>query len=93
MFLITEYADCCVYIFNKIAAPNQKQVFSLFPYSFLNIFTQIFGPVQSIIKFTDMEDVLERANNSSYGLAAGVVTDNINTALMMAQGLEAGSVW
>lgn len=40
-----------------------------------------------------MEDVLERANNTSYGLAAGVVTDNINTALMMAQGLEAGSVW
>lgn len=54
---------------------------------------EIFGPVQSIIKFSDVDDVLERANNSSYGLAAGVVTDNINTALMMAQGLEAGSVW
>ena len=60
-----------------------------------DVFTlaQIFGPVQSIIKFSDVDDVLERANDTTYGLAAGVVTDNINTALMMAQGLEAGSVW
>ena len=64
----------------------------MFPYRF-TFFIQIFGPVQSIIKFSDVDDVLERANNSTYGLAAGVVTDNINTALMMAQGLEAGSVW
>jgi delta 1-pyrroline-5-carboxylate dehydrogenase len=54
---------------------------------------QIFGPVQSIIKFTDINDVIERANNSKYGLAAGVMTKDINKALMMSQNLEAGSVW
>ncbi|XP_060580697.1 aldehyde dehydrogenase, mitochondrial-like [Ruditapes philippinarum] len=54
---------------------------------------EIFGPVQSIIKFTDINDVIERANNSKYGLAAGVMTKDINKALMMSQNLEAGSVW
>lgn len=54
---------------------------------------EIFGPVQSIIKFTDKEEVLERANNTTYGLAAGVMTQDIDKALFMSQNLEAGSVW
>lgn len=54
---------------------------------------EIFGPVQSIIKFKDMDDVIERANNTTYGLAAGVLTKDINRAMMMSQALEAGSVW
>ena len=49
--------------------------------------------MQSIIKFKDTDDVLDRANDTVYGLAAGVMTNDINTALMMTQGLEAGSVW
>ena len=49
--------------------------------------------MQSIIKFKDTDDVLDRANDTNYGLAAGVMTNDINTALMMTQGLEAGSVW
>ena len=57
------------------------------------LFPQIFGPVQSIIKFTDIDDVTERANNTAYGLAAGVMTRDINKALRMSQDLEAGSVW
>ena len=40
-----------------------------------------------------MEEVIERANNTSYGLAAGVLTKDINTALTFAQAVEAGSVW
>lgn len=54
---------------------------------------EIFGPVQTIIKFSTMDEVLDRANNTTYGLAAGVITKDINTAMMCAQGLEAGSVW
>ena len=46
---------------------------------------EIFGPVQSIFKFTTMEEVIERANDTSYGLAAGVLTSNINNALTFAQ--------
>jgi len=35
---------------------------------------EIFGPVMSIFKFKDYDEVIERANNSIYGLGAGIVT-------------------
>lgn len=54
---------------------------------------QIFGPVQSILKFKSLDEVIERANQTSYGLAAGIVTKNIDAALTFAQAVEAGSVW
>ncbi|KAH0549406.1 aldehyde dehydrogenase X, mitochondrial-like [Cotesia glomerata] len=54
---------------------------------------EIFGPVQSILKFETMEEVIERANNTSYGLAAAVITNDINKALQFSQSVEAGSVW
>ncbi|XP_049837438.1 aldehyde dehydrogenase 1A1-like isoform X1 [Schistocerca gregaria] len=54
---------------------------------------EIFGPVQSIIKFKTIEEVIERANDTLYGLAAGVITNDINKALTIANALEAGSVW
>lgn len=54
---------------------------------------EIFGPVQTIFKFSSMEELIERANNTYYGLAAGVLTKDINTALTFAQAVEAGSVW
>ena len=54
---------------------------------------EIFGPVQSIFKFKTMEEALERANNTEYGLAAGVFTNDINKALTFSQGVQAGTVW
>lgn len=54
---------------------------------------EIFGPVQSIIKFSTLDEVLDRANNTTYGLGGGVITKDINTAMMCVQGLQAGSVW
>lgn len=54
---------------------------------------EIFGPVQSIFKFKTMEEVLERANDTTYGLAAAVFTNDINTALTYSQGIKAGTVW
>ncbi|CAH0553063.1 unnamed protein product [Brassicogethes aeneus] len=54
---------------------------------------EIFGPVQCILKFNTMEEVIERANNTQYGLASGVITNNINNAMVFAQAVEAGSVW
>ncbi|XP_063699354.1 retinal dehydrogenase 2 [Culicoides brevitarsis] len=54
---------------------------------------EIFGPVQSIIKFKTLDEVIERANNTNFGLAAGVITNDLNTALTFAQAVEAGSVW
>lgn len=54
---------------------------------------EIFGPVQLIFKFNTMDEVIERANRTNYGLASGVITNNINKALTFAQAVEAGSVW
>lgn len=54
---------------------------------------EIFGPVQQILKFKTFEEVLKRCNDSKYGLAAGALTKNVDTALMFAQGVQAGSVW
>jgi aldehyde dehydrogenase (NAD+) len=54
---------------------------------------EIFGPVQSILKFKTLEEVIERANRTTFGLAAGVLTNDINTALTFANAVEAGSVW
>jgi acyl-CoA reductase-like NAD-dependent aldehyde dehydrogenase len=54
---------------------------------------EIFGPVQSIFKFHDIEEVIERANKSSYGLAAGIITKDIDKALTFANAVETGSVW
>lgn len=54
---------------------------------------QIFGPVQQILKFSSMEEVIARANNTTYGLAAGIITKDINKALTFAESVLAGSVW
>lgn len=54
---------------------------------------EIFGPVQSILKFDTLDEIIKRANDTFYGLAAGVITNDINKALQFAQAVEAGSVW
>jgi len=54
---------------------------------------EIFGPVQSIFKFDTMEEVIARANDTTYGLAAAVVTNDVNKAIQFAEGVEAGIVW
>ena len=46
-----------------------------------------------IMKFKTTEEVIERANNSTYGLAAGVFTNNNEKAIMVSHGIRAGSVW
>lgn len=40
-----------------------------------------------------MDEVIERANDTAYGLAAGIVTQSLDNALTFAQAVEAGSVW
>nr|XP_049694658.1 aldehyde dehydrogenase 1A1 [Helicoverpa armigera] len=54
---------------------------------------EIFGPVQSILKFDTLEEVIDRANNTNYGLAAGIFTTNVNNALQFSKYVEAGVVW
>ena len=54
---------------------------------------EIFGPVMQIMKFKTVEEVIERANNTEYGLSAAVFTQNIDRALTVAQALQAGNMW
>ena len=54
---------------------------------------EIFGPVVSVTTFKDIGEALHIANDSPYGLGAGVWTRNINTAFEMGRNIEAGRVW
>jgi len=54
---------------------------------------EIFGPVMSIIRFSDIDEAIERANKTMYGLAAAVWTRDISKALAIANGVRAGTVW
>ncbi len=54
---------------------------------------EIFGPVMSIMKFKDMDELKERANKTIYGLAAGVWTKDISKAHAIANSVKAGTVW
>jgi aldehyde dehydrogenase (NAD+) len=54
---------------------------------------EIFGPVMSILKFRDINEVVERANRTEYGLAAAVWTRDIGKAHAIADNLRAGTVW
>jgi aldehyde dehydrogenase (NAD+) len=54
---------------------------------------EVFGPVLSVIPFEDEEDAIATGNDVVFGLAAGVWTQNIRRALLMAERLEAGTVW
>lgn len=54
---------------------------------------EIFGPVASILVFDDVEEVIARANNTSYGLAGGVWTETIGRAHHVAAKLESGVVY
>jgi len=86
----------CVVGGNKIDRPG----FFVQPTLFTNVSDnmtiakeEIFGPVVCAFKFKTIEEVVERANNTTYGLAAAIHTTNISTALKVQTLLEAGTVW
>lgn len=54
---------------------------------------EIFGPVVSVTKFSDYDQAIDIANDTLYGLGAGVWTRNVNTAYRAARAIEAGRVW
>lgn len=54
---------------------------------------EIFGPVMSVLKFTDEEDAVRIANDTPFGLGAGVWTENMRRAIRVSHRLQAGSVY
>jgi aldehyde dehydrogenase (NAD+) len=54
---------------------------------------EIFGPVLAAIEFADLDEAIHRANDTQYGLAAGVWTRDIKKAHYVARKLQAGTVW
>jgi aldehyde dehydrogenase (NAD+) len=54
---------------------------------------EIFGPVMSIAKFSDLNEAIDRANNTHYGLGAGIITENVGRAHKAASRLAAGTVY
>ncbi len=54
---------------------------------------EIFGPVLSVLTFRTPDEAVEKANNTPYGLSAGVWTEKGSRILWMAERLQAGVVW
>jgi acyl-CoA reductase-like NAD-dependent aldehyde dehydrogenase len=54
---------------------------------------EVFGPVLAVLRFTDEDEAVELANDTAYGLAAGVWTQNVARAHRVAHRIRAGSVW
>jgi acyl-CoA reductase-like NAD-dependent aldehyde dehydrogenase len=54
---------------------------------------EIFGPVMAVVRFTDTDEVLRMANDSSYGLAAALWTSDLRRAMTAARAIRAGVVW
>jgi aldehyde dehydrogenase (NAD+) len=54
---------------------------------------EVFGPILSIIEFDNELDAVQLANDTSYGLVAGVWTKNVSRAMRMSKALKAGTIW
>ena len=54
---------------------------------------EVFGPVLSVIRFRNDDEAIAIANDSVYGLAAGIWTQSIKRAIRVSERLQAGSVW
>ncbi|MFN8151002.1 MAG: aldehyde dehydrogenase family protein [Solirubrobacterales bacterium] len=55
--------------------------------------SELFGPVVVVLRFDDLEEAIEVANSSDFGLAAGIQTGNLEQGLRVADRLEAGTIW
>ncbi|KAJ7143279.1 aldehyde dehydrogenase [Mycena crocata] len=80
--------------------PHQSEGYFIKPTIFTNTTPEmkirqeeVFGPVGVVIKFEDEDDVVRQANNTLYGLVAGVFSQNIDRAIEAAHRLQAGTVW
>ncbi|MEN2738358.1 aldehyde dehydrogenase [Microbacterium sp. X-17] len=85
---------------NRVSEGDLASGFYVAPTIFENVTSEmritreeIFGPVLSVIRFDTEEEVVRQANDSAFGLVAGVWTQNVNRAHRIAHQLDAGTVW
>ncbi|EXB49329.1 (Z)-2-((N-methylformamido)methylene)-5-hydroxybutyrolactone dehydrogenase [Acinetobacter sp. 1000160] len=57
------------------------------------VMTELFGPVLSVVSFSSEAEAVQKANNTPYGLAAGVFTNNLSRAHRMIKAIRSGIVW
>jgi betaine-aldehyde dehydrogenase len=77
----------------EVGAYYEPTVIADLPNSAAACQQEIFGPVLCVLPFDDEDDLVAQANDSSYGLAAGIWTASYPRAWRVAQRLEAGTVW
>lgn len=85
---------------NRISTENCKNGYFIEPTIFVDctddmtiVKEEIFGPVMSILKFKDEDEVISRANDTKLGLAAGVFTNDIRKAHRVIHQIQAGICW
>jgi acyl-CoA reductase-like NAD-dependent aldehyde dehydrogenase len=90
----------CVMGGGYVPAPDGNKGLFIQPTVFSNVTNdmriaqeEVFGPVLSVLRFSDEEDAIEIANDIKYGLAAGVWTQNLKRAITVSERLEAGTIW
>jgi acyl-CoA reductase-like NAD-dependent aldehyde dehydrogenase len=90
----------CVLGGHAISGPGYGQGQFVAPTIFTNVKNsmriaqeEVFGPVLSVIKFSTMEEALEIANGTNYGLAGAVWTRDLHRALHCVERIRAGTVW
>ncbi|KAJ3627457.1 hypothetical protein MTP99_014832 [Tenebrio molitor] len=54
---------------------------------------EIFGPVQQLMRFQKLDEIIDRANDTNYGLAAAVFSNDLDKVNYLVQGIKAGTVW
>ena len=79
----TAYPDGCYIQPTIFKGDNKMRIFQ----------EEIFGPVLSVTTFKDIDEALEIANDTLYGLGAGVWTRNVHEMQKLTRGIEAGRVW
>jgi (Z)-2-((N-methylformamido)methylene)-5-hydroxybutyrolactone dehydrogenase len=90
----------CVLGGKRSTRPGCEKGFFVEPTIFTNVNNrmriaqeEVFGPVLAVIPFDDENDAVSIANDSQYGLAAGIWTSDLRRALMLPKRIQAGTVW
>lgn len=84
---------CFPSVLSKVSIKSRRLRKFIFMQVLIFFYLEIFGPVMQILKFKTLEEVIERANDTKYGLAAAVFTNDINKAHYISHGLRVGTVW